>query len=266
MNSQSSDQPKNEVKTLFFFSPLPFPCKFCKCNSSGIFTALQFLVLLPLIYTVWPNAYSEVSLEVAAATFRDFLCKRLWRAFTLANQLGWTAQYPTSLSPYRILKKKQKEGSHLLVLYQQAKVALKDRTAAAKVNSQSLQSMYWVVQWSWFARVNALCNLSCKKLWQVSASPPGQFLSRHCFMLCITMKVECKIVKQYKCYHCCSCKNHREKEWRVGKKVPLPRFLADQNTANLWEKKWCFGASYSMSNRLLLVARHILTTGLQKCL
>ena len=140
---------------------------------------------------------------------------------------------PCPLTGY---KKKQKEGSHLLVLYQQAKVALKDRTAAAKVNSQSLQSMYWVVQWSWFAQVNALCNLSCKKLWQVSASPPGQFLSRHCFMLCITMKVECKIVKQYKCYHCCSCKNHREKEWRVGKKVPLPRFLADQNTANLWEK------------------------------
>ena len=109
MNSQSSDQPKNEVKTLFFFSPLPFPCKFCKCNSSGIFTALQFLVLLPLIYTVWPNAYSEVSLEVAAATFRDFLRKRLWRAFTLANQLGWTAQYPTSLSPYRIYKKNRKK-------------------------------------------------------------------------------------------------------------------------------------------------------------
>ena len=27
-----------------------------------------------------------------------------------------------------------------------------------------------------------------------------------------------------------------------------------------------FGVSYSMSNKLLLVARHILTTGLQKCL
>ena len=30
-------------------------------------------------------------------------------------------------------------------------------------------------------------------------------------------------------------------------------------------EKMRFGASYSMSNDLLLVARHILTTGLQKC-
>ena len=30
-----------------------------------------------------------------------------------------------------------------------------------------------------------------------------------------------------------------------------------------WKKK-CFGASYSMSNKLLLIARHILTMGLQK--
>ena len=27
-----------------------------------------------------------------------------------------------------------------------------------------------------------------------------------------------------------------------------------------------FGASYSTSNKLLLIARHIMTTGLQKCL
>ena len=30
--------------------------------------------------------------------------------------------------------------------------------------------------------------------------------------------------------------------------------------------KFLFGASYSTSNKLLLIARHILTTGLQKCL
>ena len=28
---------------------------------------------------------------------------------------------------------------------------------------------YWAVQRSWFARVNALCNLSCKKSWEVAA-------------------------------------------------------------------------------------------------
>ena len=31
-------------------------------------------------------------------------------------------------------------------------------------------------------------------------------------------------------------------------------------------EKMRFGASYSTSNKLLLIARHIMTTGLQKCL
>ena len=31
-------------------------------------------------------------------------------------------------------------------------------------------------------------------------------------------------------------------------------------------EKMCFGASYSTSNKLLLIARHIMTTDLQKCL
>ena len=50
-----------------------------------------------------------------------------------------------------------------------------------------------------------------------------------------------------------------------GKKVSLRRFFADQKIAILW-KKMRFGVSYSTSNKLLLVAGHILTTGLQKCL
>ena len=56
-----------------------------------------------------------------------------------------------------------------------------------------------------------------------------------------------------------------EREWRVGKKVSLRRFLADQKIESSW-KKMRFGASYGTSNKLLLVARHILTTGLQKCI
>ena len=81
-----------------------------------------------------------------------------------------------------------------------------------------LCSMYWAVQWSWFAWVNAFCNLSCKKLREVAASLPGWFLSRRCFMLCITMEVESRIAKQYKCHHCCSCKKTGERGWRVEKK------------------------------------------------
>ena len=82
---------------------------------------------------------------------------------------------------------------------------------------------YWAAQWSWFARVNALCNLSRKKSPEVALSLPGRFLRRRCFMLCITMEAEPRTVKQYKCHHCYSCKN-------------LHCFLADQNITISWKK------------------------------
>ena len=124
---------------------------------------------------------------------------------------------------------------------------------------------YWAVQWSWFARVNALCNLSRKKSREVAASLPGRFLSRRCFTLCITMEDEPKIAKQYKCQHCCSCKNYRERGWRVEKKGLCVIFWLTRRS-RVCGKKMRFGASYSTSNKLLLVARHILTTDLQNCL
>ena len=74
------------------------------------------------------------------------------------------------------------------------------------------------VQWSWFARVNALCNFSRKKSREVTASLPGRFLSRRCFTLCLTVEVEPSIAKQYKCHHCCSCKNYWGKGMERGKK------------------------------------------------
>ena len=80
------------------------------------------------------------------------------------------------------------------------------------------------------------------------------------------MEGEPRIAKQYKCHHCCSCKNYRGKGMEGGKKVSLRRFVADQKIASSLKKKKRFGASYSMSSKLLLVARHILTTGLHKCL
>ena len=86
-------------------------------------------------------------------------------------------------------------------------------------------SIYWAVQWSWFARVNAFCNLLCKKSREVAASLPGWFLSRRCFTLCITMEVEPRIAKQYKCRQCCSCKNYRGKGMEGGTKVSLHCFL-----------------------------------------
>ena len=85
------------------------------------------------------------------------------------------------------------------------------------------------------------------------------------------MAIEHRIAKQYKCHHCCSCKNYWGKGMVGGKKsvfvsffgCPKERELVNNNNNN---KKRRFGATYSTSNKLLLVARHIMTTGLQKCL
>ena len=64
--------------------------------------------------------------------------------------------------------------------------------------------------------MNALCNLLCKKSQEVAASLLGQFLSRRCFTLCITMVVESRIVKQYTTV--AVAKITVERGWRVEKK------------------------------------------------
>ena len=94
----------------------------------------------------------------------------------------------------------------------------------------------WAVLWSWSAWVNALCNLLRKKSREVTASLPGRFLSRRCSTLCITMEVEPRIVKQYKCHHYCSDKNYWGKGMEGGKKVSLHNFFADQKIAVSWNK------------------------------
>ena len=123
--------------------------------------------------------------------------------------------------------------------------------------------IYWAVHWSWYARVNALCTLSRKKSREVAASPLGRFLSRRCFKLCITMEVEPKIAKQYKCHHCCSCKNYRGKGGGGWEKSVFASFFGWPEDRE-FVVKMPLGASYSTSNKLLLIARHILTTGLEK--
>ena len=77
-----------------------------------------------------------------------------------------------------------------------------------------------------------LCNLSRKKSREVAASFLGQFLSRRCFMLCITMEVEPRIAKQYKCHHRCSCKNYHGKGMEGEKKVSL----VVQKITSSWKK------------------------------
>ena len=80
--------------------------------------------------------------------------------------------------------------------------------------------------------MNALCNLSR----EVAASLPGRFLSRRCFTLCITVEVEPRIAKQYKCHHCCSCKITVERGWRVEKSV-FASFFGRSEDREFVEKK-----------------------------
>ena len=143
-----------------------------------------------------------------------------------------------------------------------------------QVSAKPVQESFWcdsvAVQWSWFARVNALCNLSRQKSREVAASLPGRFLSRRCFTLCITLQWKLNLELR-------SCTKKRTesvksgllqlqklpgKGMEGGKKVSLRRFLADQKIASLWKK--CVWGHERTSNKLLLVARHILTTGLKK--
>ena len=77
------------------------------------------------------------------------------------------------------------------------------------------------------------------------------------FTLCITMKVEPGIAKQYKCHHCDSCKNYRERGCRVGEKIVFALFFGCPEDREFVEKMH-FEASCSK--------RQTLTTGLQKCL
>ena len=102
-----------------------------------------------------------------------------------------------------------------------------------------------------------------KKSREVTASLLGRFLSRHCFTLCITMEVEPKIAKQYKCHHC--YKNYRGKGMEGGEKSVFALFFGWPEDRDFMEKMH-FVVFCGTSNKLLLVARHILTTGLQKCL
>ena len=51
-------------------------------------------------------------------------------------------------------------------------------------------------------------------------------------MLWITVEVEIRTAKQYKCQYCCSCKNYHGKGMEGEQKVSLCRFWADQKIAS----------------------------------
>ena len=99
----------------------------------------------------------------------------------------------------------------------------------------------WAVQWSWFARANALCNLSHKKSREVVASLPGWFLSRRCFTLCITMEVEPRIQSSTNATAVAVAKITQERGWRVEKSVFASFFGWPEDRESLKKKKSFLG-------------------------
>ena len=91
-----------------------------------------------------------------------------------------------------------------------------------------------------------------------------QFLSRCWLALCVTMQAEPRIVKQYICHCCCTCKNYRGKVAQDEKRLLCIVFQLTRRS-QICGKKAYFWAAYSTSSKFLLVVRHTLTTGLQKC-
>ena len=80
-------------------------------------------------------------------------------------------------------------------------------------------------------------------------------------MLCITVEVEHRIEKKEKKKK----KKTAGKGMEGGKKVFCVVFWLTRRS-RVRRRKMRFGASYSTSNKLLLIARRIMNTGLQKCL
>ena len=102
-------------------------------------------------------------------------------------------------------------------------------------------TQYWVVQWSCFARV---CAQEVERGRSITSG----------------------MISEYALLHAVYNNGSSIKNWEAVQKmtgeVSLCRFLADQICEFVEEN--AFGASYSTSNKLLLVARHILTTDPQK--
>ena len=76
--------------------------------------------------------------------------------------------------------------------------------------------------------MNALCNLLRKKSREVASSLPGRFLSSRCFTLCMTMEVDPELQNNINATTVSVAKITGERGWRVGEKMYLCRFGADQ--------------------------------------
>ena len=99
---------------------------------------------------------------------------------------------------------------------------------------------------------------------QRSHRTPGQFLSRRCFTLCITVKVEPRIAKQYKCQYCCSCKKYRGKGMEGGQKVCGVIFWLTRRSRV--RRKNAFWGIVLHEQQVIAYCQTHYDYGLQKCL
>jgi len=172
-------------------------------------------------------------------------------------------------SPLPVNVKKQKTKQNMAVHW------------GAQILNKEVLLLYWPIQPTKRPFV-ILSERSCER----SQLPLlGQFLSRRWFMLCITMKIEPRIAKQYKCHYCCVCKNYREKTMKDGKKSVFCIISWLTRRLGVWTKfcgghpvawtasscllpdaRWLGGVSCSLNSKFLLVARCTLTMSLQQCL
>ena len=90
----------------------------------------------------------------------------------------------------------------------------------------------------------------------------GRFLSKCWFTLFITVEVKPRIAKQYKCQYCCSCKIYCGKGMEGGKKVFFVVFWLTRKS-RVCRKNAFWSILYHEQQ---IIARHIMTMGLQKCL
>ena len=91
--------------------------------------------------------------------------------------------------------------------------------------------------------MNALCNLSRKKLRKVAAATSGPISEQAWFTLCITTKVKPRIVKEHKCHYCCVCKNYRGEMIEDEKNVFLHWFSASEDCEGVDKVLFFFFAS-----------------------
>ena len=83
----------------------------------------------------------------------------LWQQYYLSQNLVSLSIFPIFLNPFTTMMSLENDQSETLMPFW---------VLSALACKRTFIKMYWAIQRSWFARVNALCNLLRKKSWEVA--------------------------------------------------------------------------------------------------